>query len=92
MSTLAVALQYSRCADRGADFPDQRFRLARVRAAFRAEADRAATERDADAWPPMRPPFRAGALFNGLPSPDPPLRPPPVILLTVAQARRSASS
>jgi hypothetical protein len=56
-----------------------------------AEADRAAAERPADAAPPLRPPFFAGAFLVGLPLPDPLFLPPPDILLTVAQARRSAS-
>jgi hypothetical protein len=56
-----------------------------------AEADRAAAERPADAAPPLRPPFFAGAFLVGLPLPDPLFFPPPDILLTVAQARRSAS-
>jgi hypothetical protein len=66
-------------------------RRARVLAAFLAEADRAAAERPADAAPPLRPPFVAGAFLVGLPLPDPLFLPPPDILLTVAQARRSAS-
>jgi hypothetical protein len=35
----------------------------RVRAAFLAEAERSANERDAAAAPPLRPPFFAGALL-----------------------------
>src|SRR5215468_2331240 len=65
---------------------------ARVLAAFLAEADLAAAERLAEAALPLRPPFFAGALLTGLPFPDPLFLPPPVILLTVAHARRSASS
>jgi hypothetical protein len=56
-----------------------------------AEAERAEAERLADAAPPLRPPFCAGPFIVGSPLPDPPFLPPPVILLTVAQARRSAS-
>jgi hypothetical protein len=66
-------------------------RRARVLAAFLAEADRAEAERPVDAAPPLRPPFVAGAFLVGLPLPDPLFLPPPDILLTVAQARRSAS-
>src|SRR5262245_44336205 len=67
-------------------------RRARVGAAFRADADRADFGRAADAAPPIRPPFFAGARFGRLPTPDPPFLPPPVVAFTVAQARRSASS
>ena len=63
----------------------------RVAAAFRAEADRAAAEREAEALPPLRPPLRAGALDVALPLPEPLFFPPPDILFSVAQARRSAS-
>jgi len=48
--------------------------------------------RPLDALPPLRPPLRADAVFIFLPRPDPLFLPPPVSLLTVAQARRSASS
>src|SRR5262245_57511062 len=65
---------------------------ARVLAAFFADADLAATERAAEARPPNRPPFFAGALLTFLPRPEPLFFPPPVLLLTVAHARRSASS
>ena len=57
-----------------------------------AEADRAEAGRDAAALPPSLPPLRDGAWFSGLPRPLPLFFPPPVSLLTVAQARRSASS
>src|SRR5665213_423948 len=67
------------------------FLRARVRAAFFAEAERAAAGRAAAFAPPIRPPFFAGALLVGLPTPDPDFFPPPDILLTVAQARRSDS-
>jgi hypothetical protein len=67
-------------------------RLLRVAAAFLAAAERALAGRAADAAPPARPPLRAGALFVALPRPEPLARPPPVVLLTVAQARRSDSS
>jgi len=69
---------------------DRAFRL-RVAAAFRADADRADFDRAAEARPPLRPPFRAGAVLVFLPRPDPLFRPPPDILFSVAQARRSAS-
>src|SRR5687767_12464227 len=43
--------------------------------------------------PPFLPPFLAGAVLSFLPYPEPPgFLPPPVILLTVAHARFSASS
>jgi hypothetical protein len=42
---------------------------ARVLEAFLAEADRAAAERPADAAPPFRPHFFAGAFLAGLPLP-----------------------
>jgi len=77
---------------------DDRFRVAdppvfrlRVAAALRAEADRADLGRDAEARPPARPPLRAGARLVRFPRPEPLLRPPPDILFSVAQARRSAS-
>src|SRR5215831_11166486 len=63
----------------------------RVRAAFFAEAERAAAGRAADALPPNLPPLRAEACVSGTPRPLPDLLPPPVSLLTVAQARRFAS-
>jgi hypothetical protein len=72
--------------------PLEAFRL-RVRAAFFAEAERAAFGLEAAALPPFRPPLRAGSLFIGLPRPEPPgSLPPRSILLTVAHALRSASS
>jgi len=68
----------------------------RVAAAFLAERDRAAAGRLAAALPPrgppIRPPFFAATLVSLTPRPEPLLLPPPVSLLTVAQARRSASS
>src|SRR3954453_10490304 len=67
----------------------------RVAAAFFAERERAAAGRLAEALPPrgppIRPPFFAETLVSGTPRPEPLLLPPPVSLLTVAQARRSAS-
>src|ERR1700737_4512942 len=70
------------------------FRL-RVAAAFFAERDRAAAGRLADALPPRGPPILPprfdDTLVSGTPRPEPLLLPPPVSLLTVAQARRSAS-
>src|SRR3954470_4801259 len=67
----------------------------RVAAAFFAERERAAAGRLAEALPPrgppIRPPFLAETLVSGTPRPEPLLLPPPVSLLTVAQARRSAS-
>ena len=68
------------------------FFLARVLAAFLADADFAAADRLAAALPPFLPPFLAGALLTGLPRPDPLFLPPPVMALTVAHARPSASS
>ena len=64
----------------------------RVAAAFFAERERAAAERDAEARPPFLPPFFDGFLLAFLPRPEPPsLRPPPEMAFSVAQARRSAS-
>lgn len=62
----------------------------RVCAAFLAEAERAAAGRAAEAALPFLPPFFAGALLTALPRPEPLCLPPPVILFTVAHARRSA--
>jgi hypothetical protein len=59
----------------------------RVAAAFFAERERAAGGRLAEALPPIRPPFFAETLVSGTPRPEPLLLPPPVSLLTVAQAR-----
>jgi hypothetical protein len=67
------------------------FRRLRVAAAFRADADRAALGRAADAWPPFFPPLRDALRFTGFPLPEPLFFPPPVSLFTVAHARRSAS-
>src|SRR5690606_20111867 len=64
-------------------------RRLRVAAAFLAERDFAAFERLAEAAPPLRPPFFAGALFVALPRPEPDLLPPPSEALTVAHARLS---
>jgi hypothetical protein len=61
-----------------------------VCAAFFSEALRAAAGRDAEVTPPFVPPFLTGALLMALPRPELSVLPPPVILLTVAQARRSA--
>src|SRR5205085_9125996 len=82
---------------RAAPFLAPPFLAARVFAAFFAEADLAAAGRAAEALPPrgppILPPFFAGALLTFLPRPEPPgCLPPPVISLTVAHARRSASS
>ncbi|HKT58617.1 MAG TPA: hypothetical protein VJQ46_01125 [Gemmatimonadales bacterium] len=63
----------------------------RVAAAFRADADRAALLRRAEARPPSRPPFFAGLLLVLRPRPEPDFLPPPDIAFSVAQARRSAS-
>jgi hypothetical protein len=70
---------------------ERALRLLRVAAAFRAEAERAAAERRADARPPSLPPLREGAVFFLLPRPEPLFLPPPVSAFTVAQARRSDS-
>ena len=59
----------------------QAARRARVRAAFRAEADRSAAGRAADALPPFLPPFFAAALFPCLPRPEPLFFPPPLMSL-----------
>jgi hypothetical protein len=64
----------------------------RVAAALRADAERAALLRLAEARPPFRPPFFAGPLLVFRPRPEPDFRPPPDIAFSVAQARRSASS
>ncbi len=64
---------------------------ARVRAALRADAERSDAGRDADASPPLWPPFFAGDLLVDLPRPEPLFLPPCDVLLTVAQARRFAS-
>jgi len=61
------------------------------RDAFFAETERWAAVRDADALPPILPPFFAEAFVSGTPRPLPDLLPPPDSLLTVAHARRSAS-
>jgi hypothetical protein len=63
----------------------------RVAAAFLAEADFAFLERAAEAAPPIFPPFFAAELSTFLPRPEPLFLPPPVMSLTVAQARRLAS-
>ena len=65
--------------------------LTPYRAAFLADADSAAFDLAAALPPPLRPPVRAGSGFDFFPRPDPLFLPPPEILLTVAQARRSAS-
>jgi hypothetical protein len=74
---------------RAAEPPARRFLVA---AAFRADAERAAFERAAEARPPRRPPFLEELFDVFFPRPEPLFFPPPVSLLTVAQARRSASS
>jgi len=63
----------------------------RVAAPFRAAAERDALDRDADAFPPLRPPLREELLVLFFPRPDPLFLPPPSSLFTVAQARRAAS-
>src|SRR5262245_4124345 len=71
---------------------DHRARALRVRAAFRADAERAAFGRRADARPPSFPPLRFGEWSSGFPYPPPPGFSPPLwILCTVAHARRWAS-
>ena len=63
-----------------------------VAAAFLAAADRSARGRAAEAAPPIRPPRCAAGWPVDLPRPEPPgALPPASSLLTVAQARRSAS-
>ena len=62
-----------------------------MRAAFRAEAERAEAGRRAEAAPPLWPPFLLEAWLSFLPRPLPDFLPPPVSLFTVAQARRLAS-
>src|SRR5690606_3820950 len=73
-------------SDQFADF------FLRVAAAFFAEAERAEAGRLDEASPPLRPPLREAALLSFVPRPEPDFLPPPSSLLTVAQARRSASS
>jgi hypothetical protein len=63
----------------------------RVRAALRADAERAARGREADAAPPRLPPFLYDLELLVLPRPDPDFFPPPSLLFTVAHARLSAS-
>jgi hypothetical protein len=65
--------------------------LRRVAAPLRAEAEREAFERRADAAPPFLAPFRLELFVLFLPRPEPAFFPPPSSLFTVAQARRSAS-
>jgi len=62
-----------------------------VAAALRAERERAAAERLAEARPPSRPPLRDEAWLSLRPRPEPLFLPPWLSRLTVAQARRSAS-
>jgi hypothetical protein len=84
-----VAISHDRPRGWGAERAPLRLRVA---AAFLAEADRLAGDRAAAAAPPIRPPLCAAGWPVDLPRPDPPTRfPPPSSLLTVAQARRSAS-
>jgi hypothetical protein len=64
----------------------------RVAAAFFAEAERALAGRFAAAAPPSLPPLRDETWLVFLPRPLPLFFPPPVSLLTVAHARRSASA
>jgi hypothetical protein len=63
----------------------------RVEAALRAEAEREDFDREAEARPPIRPPFLDELRLVFFPRPEPLFLPPPVSLFTVAQARRSAS-
>jgi len=72
--------------DRDEDAPRELDALDR----FEEEPD---DRRDVDeARPPIRPPLRDEAVLIVFPRPEPLFLPPPVSLLTVAQARRSASS
>jgi hypothetical protein len=64
----------------------------RVAAAFFADADLLALDREADAAPPFLPPLCAAGWPVLFPRPEPPgFFPPASSLLTVAHARRSAS-
>lgn len=64
-----------------------------VAAALSADAERSQTGREADASPPRTPPRCAAEFPVVFPRPEPPgFLPPPSSLLTVAQARRAASS
>jgi len=73
-------------------FLEEPFLAARVFAAFFAEADRSADEREAEALPPFFPPFFEGPLFVFFPRPEPPgFLPPLDDAFTVAHARFSAS-
>ncbi|HYC31900.1 MAG TPA: hypothetical protein VEB59_06385 [Gemmatimonadales bacterium] len=77
--------------DRPVDLRLPPARRLRVAAALRAEAEREALLRAADARPPFLPPFRDAVRVVFLPRPDPLFFPPLVSLLTVAHARRAAS-
>ena len=63
----------------------------RVAQPFLAAAERSALGRSADAAPPFRPPLCEAGWPVVLPRPEPDFLPPPLSLLTVAHARRSAS-
>ena len=63
----------------------------RVAAAFFAEAERCSGVRALEAAPPFLPPALLDSWLSGTPRPLPDLLPPPDSLLTVAQARASAS-
>jgi hypothetical protein len=58
---------------------------------LRAEAERSTAVREANAAPPFWPPFLDEAWDSGLPWPEPLFSPPQLSLLTVGEARRSAS-
>lgn len=73
-------------------FPVALCRRLRVVAAFFAEARRCAAGRARERSPPIRPPRLLEVLLSGTPRPLPDRLPPPLSLLTVAHARRSASS
>src|SRR5207248_2477284 len=70
----------------------ERYGRVRVLAAFFAEVERSSLERVAEGARPFLRSVFAGALLLGWPRSDPLLLPPAVILFTVAEARRSASS
>ena len=93
LATLAIATATSALAVSGfLPLLCQCPRRLRVAAAFLADAERAKAGREAELLPPSLPPLWAAGFPVDLPRPDPPgFLPPASSLLTVAQARRSAS-